>query len=100
MNDAKDTGTLISRRQRNYTLGVLVLVFTSSHIDRQIVAILGQPIKESLAISDTQLGLMTGVMFALFYATLGMPMAMWADRRNLRNLIAISIALWSGMTAL
>jgi predicted MFS family arabinose efflux permease len=100
MSEAEDTGTLITRRQRNYTLGVLVLVFTSSHIDRQIVAILGQPIKEALAISDTQLGLLTGVMFALFYATLGMPMAMWADRRNRRNLIAFSIALWSGMTAL
>jgi predicted MFS family arabinose efflux permease len=100
MSDDKDTGTLITRRQRNYTLGVLVLVFTSSHIDRQIVAILGQPIKDALAISDTQLGLLTGVMFALFYATLGMPMAMWADRRNRRNLIAFSIALWSGMTAL
>lgn len=100
MNEANDTGTLITRRQRNYTLGVLVLVFTSSHIDRQIVAILGQPIKEALSISDTQLGLLTGVMFALFYATLGMPMAMWADRRNRRNLIAFSIAVWSGMTAL
>lgn len=96
----EDTGTRISRRQRNYTLGVLVLVFTSSHVDRQIVAILGQPIKEALAISDTQLGLLTGVMFAVFYATLGMPMAMWADRRNRRNLIAFSIALWSAMTAL
>jgi predicted MFS family arabinose efflux permease len=100
MSEGNDTGTLITRRQRNYTLAVLVLVFTSSHIDRQIVAILGQPIKEALAISDTQLGLLTGVMFALFYATLGMPMAMWADRNNRRNLIAFSIALWSGMTAL
>lgn len=99
-NQDNDTGSLISRRQRTYTLAVLVLVFTSSHIDRQIVAILGQPIKESLGISDTQLGLLTGVMFALFYATLGMPMAMWADRRNRRNLIAFSIAMWSGMTAL
>ena len=95
-----DSGITISKRQRNYTLGVLVLVFTSSHIDRQIVAILGQPIKEALAISDTQLGLLTGVMFALFYATLGMPMAMWADRHNRRNLIAFSIAVWSAMTAM
>jgi predicted MFS family arabinose efflux permease len=95
-----DSVTTISNRQRTYTLAVLVLVFTSSHIDRQIVAILGQPIKEALAISDTQLGLLTGVMFALFYATLGMPMAMWADRNNRRNLIAFSIALWSAMTAL
>ena len=64
------------------------------------MGILGQPIKESLQISDTQLGLLTGIMFAVFYATLGMPMAMWADRRNRRNLISFSVFLWSGMTAL
>ena len=90
----------ITDRQKNYTLFVLVLVFTSSHVDRQIMGILGQPIKESLLISDTQLGLLTGIMFAVFYATLGMPMAMWADRRNRRNLISFSVFLWSGMTAL
>lgn len=84
---------------RAYTLFVLVLVFTSSHVDRQIIGILGQPIKEALEISDAQLGLLGGLMFALFYATLGVPMAMWADRRNRRNLIAFSITLWSGMTA-
>jgi predicted MFS family arabinose efflux permease len=90
----------LSPRERSYTLFLLVLVFTSSHVDRQIVAILAQPIKEAFELSDTQLGLLTGFAFALFYATLGMPMAMWADRGNRRNLIAISIALWSGMTAL
>jgi predicted MFS family arabinose efflux permease len=79
---------------------MLVLVFTSSHVDRQIMGILGQPIKESLLISDTQLGLLTGIMFAVFYATLGMPMAMWADRNNRRNLISFSVFLWSLMTAL
>jgi predicted MFS family arabinose efflux permease len=78
----------------------LVLVFTSSHIDRQIVAILAEPIKDAFQISDTQLGLLTGVMFALFYATLGIPMAMWADRGNRRNLIALSVGTWSLMTAL
>ncbi|MBT3425217.1 MAG: MFS transporter [Gammaproteobacteria bacterium] len=90
----------ITNKQRNYTLFVLVLVFTSSHVDRQIMGILGQPIKESLLISDTQLGLLTGIMFAVFYATLGMPMAMWADRHNRRNLISFSVFLWSLMTAL
>jgi predicted MFS family arabinose efflux permease len=95
-----DKPEVISARQKNYTLFVLVLVFTSSHVDRQIMGILGQPIKESLMISDTQLGLLTGIMFAVFYATLGMPMAMWADRRNRRNLISFSVFLWSGMTAL
>lgn len=90
----------VSDGQRRYTLFMLVVVFTSSHVDRQIMGILGQPIKESLMISDTQLGLLTGIMFALFYATLGMPMAMWADRHNRRNLIAFSVFLWSLMTAL
>ena len=90
----------ISDRQRSYTLALLVLVFTSSHVDRQIVAILQEPIKLAFQISDTQLGLLTGVMFAIFYATLGMPMAMWADRHNRRNLITFSISLWSAMTVL
>jgi predicted MFS family arabinose efflux permease len=90
----------ITPRARRYTLLLLVLVFTSSHVDRQIVAILAQPIKEAFQISDTEVGLLTGFMFALFYATLGMPMAMWSDRGNRRNIIAISIALWSAMTAL
>ncbi|NKC01535.1 MAG: MFS transporter [Pseudomonadales bacterium] len=90
----------ITNRERTYTLFLLVTVFTSSHVDRQIVAILQEPIKQAFAISDTQLGLLTGVMFAFFYATLGMPMAMWADRRNRRNLITFSITVWSAMTAL
>ena len=64
----------VSDRQRRYTLFMLVLVFTSSHVDRQIMGILGQPIKESLLISDTQLGLLTGIMFAVFYATLGLSL--------------------------
>ena len=90
----------VTERERRYTLFMLVVVFTSSHVDRQIMGILGQPIKESLLISDTQLGLLTGIMFAAFYATLGMPMAMWADRHNRRNLISFSVFLWSLMTAL
>ncbi|MEM1230475.1 MAG: MFS transporter [Pseudomonadota bacterium] len=85
--------------RRGYTLFVLVVVFTSSHVDRQIMGILGQPIKEALLLSDTQLGLLTGFVFALFYATLGMPMALWADRRNRRNLIAFAVFTWSFMTA-
>ena len=90
----------ITKQQRSYTLFLLVVVFTSSHIDRQIVAILQEPIKAAFQISDTQLGLLTGVMFAVFYATLGMPMAMWADRRSRRNLITFSVTMWSAMTAL
>ncbi|MDP4764949.1 MAG: MFS transporter, partial [Pseudomonadales bacterium] len=83
---------------RWYALGVLVLVFTSSHVDRQIMGILLQPIKNDLGASDTQMGFLIGLTFALFYATLGMPIAMLADRRNRRNIITIAITIWSAMT--
>lgn len=98
-NTVHELDASAASERRSYTLFVLVVVFTSSHVDRQIMGILGQPIKESLALSDTQLGMLTGIVFALFYATLGMPMAMWADRRNRRNLIAFSVFTWSFMTA-
>lgn len=87
------------RRARGYTLTMLVVVFASSHLDRNIMGILAEPIRLELGLTDSQLGAMTGFAFAAFYATLGMPMAMWADRHNRRNLIALSIALWSVMTA-
>ncbi|MGE0822680.1 MAG: spinster family MFS transporter [Candidatus Binatia bacterium] len=94
------TEAVITPQYRRYAMLVLVLVFTSSHIDRQILAILLEPIKQELQLSDTQLGFLSGVAFAIFYATLGIPMAMWADRGNRRNLITFALALWSGMTAL
>ena len=59
-----------------YALGLLTLVFTSSHVDRQIMGMLLQPIKQELGASDTQMGFLVGLTFALFYATLGMPIAM------------------------
>lgn len=82
---------------RWYALSVLLLVFTSSHIDRQIMGILLQPIKVSLHASDTQMGFLVGLTFAIFYATLGMPIAMLADRGNRRNIIAAAIGIWSLM---
>ena len=87
-------------RTRGRTLAILVAVFASSHLDRNIMGILAEPIRLDLGLSDSQLGLMTGLAFAIFYATLGMPLAMWADRGNRRNLIALSVAVWSAMTAL
>lgn len=92
--------SIITPQYRRYAMLLLVLVLTSSHVDRQILAILLQPIKLEMQLSDTQLGFLSGVAFAIFYATLGIPMAMWADRRNRRNLIALALAIWSGMTAL
>lgn len=85
--------------RRHYALIILTLGFTSSHIDRGIVNILLPSIKAAFNVSDLQLGLMSGLVFALFYATLGVPIAMWADRGNRRNIIALAITIWSGMTA-
>ncbi len=85
---------------RAWVLAVLTLVYTFNHVDRQILVILLEPIKLELGLRDSQLGMLTGLAFALFYATLGIPVAMWADRGNRRNIIALALTVWSGMTAL
>ena len=90
----------VSKRTRNYTLAMLVAIYASSHVDRQIVSILAESIKQDLLLSDSQLGFLIGLSFALFYATLGIPIAMLADRYSRRNIIAASVIVWSGMTAL
>lgn len=81
-----------------YALGVLTLVYTSSHVDRQIMAIVLEPIKQELGASDTQMGFLVGLTFAIFYATLGMPIAMFADRSNRRNIVTAATTIWSAMT--
>ena len=85
---------------RNYVLGILVVVYTFNFIDRQILSILLESIKSDLNLSDTSLGMLTGFAFALFYATLGIPIAKYADYGNRRNLISIAIGVWSLMTAI
>ncbi len=79
---------------------VLAVVYMFNFIDRQILAILLPAIRDEFLVSDTILGLLAGTAFALFYATLGVPIALLADRWNRRNLIALALAVWSGMTAL
>lgn len=91
--------TLVLRR-RGLTLGLLTLTYFFSFMDRQILAILLEPIKRDLVLTDTQLGLLSGLVFALFYATLGIPIARLADRTSRRNIIAAALAIWSVMTAL
>jgi predicted MFS family arabinose efflux permease len=76
------------------------MVYSLNHVDRQVMVILSEPIKQEFGLSDTQLGMLTGFLFAAFYATLGIPFAMWADRGNRRNIIAIALTIWSGMTAI
>lgn len=90
----------VSKGYRNYVLFMLMVVYSFNFIDRQILVILQEPIKAELGLSDTQLGLMTGLTFALFYVIMGLPIARLADRSNRRNIVAISLTVWSGMTAL
>lgn len=84
------------------TLWVLLIVYIFNFIDRQIVNILAEPISKDLGLSDTQIGLMTGLAFALFYTVLGLPIARYADRptTNRVGLISVALAIWSGMTVL
>lgn len=83
-------------------LWMLLLVYILNFLDRQIVNILAEPISKELGLSDTQIGLMTGLAFALFYTILGIPIARYADRphSNRVTIISVSLAAWSAMTAL
>jgi MFS family permease len=78
---------------------ILVVVYTFNFIDRQIVGILAVPIKADLGLTDTQLGLMGGLAFALFYTGLGIPVAMLADRWNRTWIMTAALTVWSAMTA-
>ncbi|MEZ5918144.1 MAG: MFS transporter [Parvularculaceae bacterium] len=85
---------------RTYTLIMLMIAYVFNFVDRQILAILLEPIRQDLHFSDSALGFLTGFGFALFYVTLGIPLARWADRGNRRDIVALSLAVWSGMTAI
>jgi MFS family permease len=88
-----------AERYRWVALGLLFVAYVFNFIDRQIVSILQEPIKIDLGLSDAQLGLLSGFAFALFYATLGIPIARIADRTSRSKVIAFSLLLWSVMTA-
>jgi len=89
-----------SSRAGYYALGTLTVVYSFNFIDRQLLAILQESIKAELLLSDAQLGLLTGFAFAVFYVTAGLPIASWADRSNRRNIVALSLFVWSFMTAI
>ena len=89
-----------SNNYRRYVLLMLMGVYAFNFIDRQLLVILQESIKADLGLSDTQLGLLTGFSFALFYVTLGLPIARLADKYNRVNIVAISLTVWSGVTAL
>ena len=83
-----------------YVLGVLTIVYTFNFVDRQIIAIVSPAIKADLGLSDSMLGLLKGLAFAVLYTTLGIPIAWLADRFNRVSIVSISLAVWSAFTAL
>ena len=87
-------------RYRYVVIGTLAFAYMLNFIDRQLLSVLVEPIKHDLGLSDTQIGLLTGLMFALFYSLFGIPVAMIADKGNRTRLIAIACGIWSFFTAL
>ncbi len=84
---------------KRYLLGVLLVVLACNAVDRLALGLVMQDIKTDLALSDTQLGLLTGIAFALFYATMGIPIARWADRGNRVTILSLTTALWRAAVA-
>jgi len=88
------------RADRWYVLAVLTIVYALNIADRFSISTLIEPIRLELHLSDSGVAFVTGVALALFYVTVGIPIAALADRANRRNILAVAIAVWSGMTAL
>jgi predicted MFS family arabinose efflux permease len=86
-------------RYRYFVAVSLCVVYTFNFLDRQFLSILAEPVKHELLLSDTQLGMLTGLMFALFYTMFGIPVAALADRYNRVRIVAIACGLWSAFTA-
>ncbi|MFM9977525.1 MAG: spinster family MFS transporter [Sphingomonadaceae bacterium] len=100
MSDAAKTAQPDSGPYAWYVVAVLILAYTFSFIDRQILTLMVGPIRATLGISDFQLSLLHGLAFALFYSVLGIPIGMMVDRKKRTTIIAVGIAVWSVMTSL
>src|SRR5690242_16691997 len=87
-------------RDRWYVLAVLTVVYALNIADRFSISTLIEPIRLELRLTDGGVAFLTGGALALFYVTVGIPVAAWADRSNRRNILPAALALWSGMTAL
>ncbi|MBD3837582.1 MFS transporter [Brevundimonas sp.] len=95
LRPAPPTGLARLTQRPNFVLGLLILIYTFNVLDRQIVSILAQPIKAEMGLSDTQLGLLTGLAFALFYSVFGIPVGWLADRFGRVRTMAASCIVWS-----
>ncbi len=88
------------KSNRTLVLWLLTIVYMVNFIDRQIIGILSPSIKADLGFTDGQLGWLKGMAFALLYTTVGLPIAWLADRYSRSKIVAVSLAVWSGFTAL
>jgi MFS transporter, Spinster family, sphingosine-1-phosphate transporter len=86
---------MVERSSRNYLLILLMVILAFNLLDRLALGIVLQDIKADLDLTDTQLGFLTGIAFALFYSLMGIPIARWADRGNRVTIISVTAALWS-----
>ena len=89
-----------SKQYRNFVLILLTIVYGFNFIDRQIMGILAPFIQKDLGLTNTELGLLIGLAFAVFYTFVAIPIAWLADRYNRVNILSIALATWSGFTAL
>lgn len=96
---ATRSSPVVSARYSHYVLAILSLVYVVSFVDRQLLAMLIEPIKREFGVSDTAMGFLTGFAFVLFYTLAGIPIARLADRASRKAIIALSLTLWSAMTA-
>ncbi|MEL7107776.1 MAG: MFS transporter [Pseudomonadota bacterium] len=83
---------------RAYVLFALIVVYTFNFIDRTLIGVLGEQIRETFGLSDFMIGILSGLAFAVLYTLLGIPFAMLAERKNRTSIIAIAMASWSAMT--
>lgn len=98
--DANPAAQPLTSRQANYALIIFLLAYVLSFVDRQILALMVDPIKADLGINDVQIGLLQGFAFAVLYAVMGLPFGMLADRVSRRKIIAAGVVFWSLATAL
>ncbi|MCH8490643.1 MAG: MFS transporter [Oceanicaulis sp.] len=90
----------LAKPARAYALGVLLVIYIFNFLDRQIVNILAEPIKNDLGLADWQIGVMAGFAFAVFYTVLGIPIARYAERADRVKIISVAVAVWSAFTIL
>ncbi|MGY6532342.1 spinster family MFS transporter [Glycocaulis sp.] len=90
----------LSPGARRYALGMLLVIYIFNFLDRQIVNILAEPIKIELGLADWQLGMLTGLAFALFYTVLGIPIARYAEKADRVKIISVAVAVWSAFTVM